>query len=271
MKSRIHRKLPEVQETTSYRWDRILFIAVVFLLLVSGIVWGIWYWGSVTNDEVVIDDVALEEPHIQPGIVAPEEHPDSVSLLADDTAREQPVYDSPFADNATSELAEDTPTPVEDSADVLPLSDNTESEPSAVAEEEIKDEKVAETQVVEENAAGVAPVTIHSGRILRAGVSELLEDKELIGKLPATVQMNDKGLLRIYFFNEIADMVDQQYYHDWYFNDKRQARVSIKPFISPMRASTGKYVERTMLGSWRVEAVTQDGEVLAEARFEVVE
>jgi hypothetical protein len=38
-----------------------------------------------------------------------------------------------------------------------------------------------------------------------------------------------------------------------------------------MRASSAKYINRNMLGQWRVEAVTQDGSVLGSGRFQVLE
>ncbi|OEY67592.1 DUF2914 domain-containing protein [Marinobacter sp. X15-166B] len=309
MKAQIYKEPPEVQESVSYRWDRILFTAVLALLLLSGIVWAIWSWASWADTEAEGTPLVLEERTRDPiptvtatpaavtdtpvslpptdapfaaGLAGPESATDSPLDPVDEPA-DRPVEDGDSQPDELTGVAGDVDPNVEapgETALALPtvtvsVSATDDSEHTAHA---ANGTLAPHTDVQPESAQtdGVitpepAPVTIQSDQVVRAGVSEVLEAKELVGALPATVPMNDAGLLRVYFFNEVVGMNQQVYYHDWYLNDERQARVAIRPFTSPMRASSGKYVDRSMLGSWRVEAVSAEGELLAEARFEVVD
>ncbi|WP_373284933.1 DUF2914 domain-containing protein [Marinobacter halophilus] len=81
--------------------------------------------------------------------------------------------------------------------------------------------------------------------------------------------MDSDGLIRIYLFTEIQGMKGQLHFHDWYLENERVARVEIRPSVDPMRASSAKYIDRHMLGDWRVEVVTEEGELLAKGgRFQ---
>ncbi|MDO3722179.1 DUF2914 domain-containing protein [Marinobacter sp. chi1] len=118
-------------------------------------------------------------------------------------------------------------------------------------------------------ASGSSPVRILSEHLTRAQLSSGLEDKEPIDQLSDTLAMEEDGLIRVFLFTEIQGMQDETHYHDWYLEDERVARVSITPFVDPMRASSAKFIDRHMLGEWRVEVVTAEGEPLAVGEFTV--
>ena len=106
--------------------------------------------------------------------------------------------------------------------------------------------------------------------MIRAQLSTGLEEKEPIDEIPNALMMDSDGLIRIYLFTEIRGMKGRLHFHDWYLEDERVARVEIRPSVDPMRASSAKYIDRHMLGDWRVEVVTEEGELLAKGAFSVL-
>ncbi|MCG8517261.1 MAG: DUF2914 domain-containing protein [Pseudomonadales bacterium] len=96
-----------------------------------------------------------------------------------------------------------------------------------------------------------------------------LDNKEPTEAIPAVLPMNADGLMRVYLFTETRNLNGQLHFHDWYREGERVARVRIMPFSDAMRASSGKFINGDMTGQWRVEVVTEAGEALAEAEFEV--
>lgn len=106
--------------------------------------------------------------------------------------------------------------------------------------------------------------------MIRAQLSTGLEEKEPIDEIPNVLTMDSDGLIRIYLFTEIQGMEDQLHFHDWYLEDERVARVEISPSVDLMRASSAKFIDRHMVGDWRVEVVTEEGELLAKGEFSVL-
>lgn len=113
-------------------------------------------------------------------------------------------------------------------------------------------------------------IKLLSDHLIRAQLSTGLEEKEPIDEIPNVLRMDSDGLIRIYLFTEIQGMKGQLHFHDWYLEDERVARVEIRPSFDPMRASSAKYIDRHMMGDWRVEVVTEDGELLAKGAFSVL-
>lgn len=115
-----------------------------------------------------------------------------------------------------------------------------------------------------------ASITLLSDHVTRAQLSTGLEEKEPIDEIPNVVAMDSDGLIRIYLFTEIQGMEGQLQFHDWYLEDERVARVEIRQSVGPMRASSAKFIDRHMVGDWRVEVVTEEGELLAKGEFSVL-
>jgi hypothetical protein len=163
-------------------------------------------------------------------------------------AREKPEVAEPPA--SMSETASETASS-EPSAEPTPL-------PAPPAEEPEPTPEVATS------------IQLLSDHLIRAQLSTGLEEKEPVGEIPNVLKMNSDGLIRIYLFTEIRGMKGQLHFHDWYLEDERVARVEIRPSVDPMRASSAKYIDRHMLGDWRVEVVTEEGELFAKGAFSVL-
>lgn len=114
------------------------------------------------------------------------------------------------------------------------------------------------------------PITLHSDHILQAQLTAALDDKSPTDRLGSHIFMNERGLIRIYLFTEMEGLNNQRVFFDWYLNDERQARVTVRPHLEQMRASTSKFIDRNMLGDWQVKVVMSDDTLLTSARFEVL-
>lgn len=131
------------------------------------------------------------------------------------------------------------------------------------------DDLPSETTASGPGNIGTADLEIASEHLARAQLTLKLENKEPTAALPAHVRLGSQEVIRVYFFNELQGLKGQVVYHDWYLNGERVARVDIEPYLDTMRASSGKFVNRNMLGEWRVEAVTAQGERLGTGSFTV--
>lgn len=119
--------------------------------------------------------------------------------------------------------------------------------------------------------AGMAQLDIASSHLQRIQLTWELRNREPTTALPAVINLGSREVVRVYFFNELQGLKGQTVYHDWYLNGERVARVDIDAFLDRMRASSGKYINREMLGDWRVEAVTDSGTVLGSGSFSVTQ
>ncbi|WLQ15744.1 DUF2914 domain-containing protein [Hahella aquimaris] len=287
------------QTVTVYHWNRIIAAGCVAFALFAGALWGVYRWAFTSPADVSQTDfVAQNEPS-----VITDERPEqaaestSVSLAAEDkreewvSGRAESTIDEPVIADATPEIPAE---PVVAPDPVAPESTLEESvviaEPAATLAEEAPPEveTVEEVEVAQDMedmqedpvdptkrrhletvSSGGEPVKIFSDAISRAQLTQELDDSEPTNALRDSIVMNDEGLLRIYLFTEMMDMTGQTLYHEWYRDDKRVARIRIRPHRSPMRASSSKFIDRHMLGQWTVKVTGPEGNVLAEAAFSV--
>lgn len=243
----------EPQEIVVYLWGRIFAALFVLFLVVGGIIWGAFeIFGTGEQKEALVENQSVEAPSLPSVFIdQPVSEPASIQLPKT-AAREKPEVAEPPASmsETASEAASETPSS-ESSAEPasLPAPAAEESEPSP------------------EDATSIKLLSDH---LIRAQLSTGLEEKEPIDEIPNVLRMDSDGLIRIYLFTEIQGMKGQLHFHDWYLEDERVARVEIRPSVDPMRASSAKYIDRHMLGDWRVEVVTEEGELLAEGAFSVL-
>lgn len=152
--------------------------------------------------------------------------------------------------------------------------DNETSNDGATAPATAEDQTAAEASVTEgaDSDRGKPTRTeILSDAIARASLARGLRDREPVGIYENAVSLNGKDLITVFMFTQTRGYVGEELFHNWYLNDGRIAQVVIKPWISPMRASSSKKIIPSMIGDWRVEIVDASGKKLAVTTFEVVE
>lgn len=236
----------EPEEVVVYLWGRIFAALFVLILVVGGISWGaLEIFGTGEQKEALAENQKVEAPSLPSVFVDQPASAEPPSIQLSKTASSDSS-----AESASSQLASEVSEP-ESSVDPasFPAPAAGESEPSR------------------EEAASIKLLSDH---LLRAQLSTGLEEKEPIDEIPNVLAMDSDGLIRIYLFTEIQGMEGQLHFHDWYLEDERVARVEISPSVDLMRASSAKYIDRHMVGDWRVEVVTEEGELLAKGEFSVV-
>jgi len=115
----------------------------------------------------------------------------------------------------------------------------------------------------------ISPVTsLHEG-IIRAELTHLLEDGKPSAPLGYEVAMSDEGIIKVILYTHMQDLHGTILFHDWYRNEKRQARVKIPVRVKSQHSHSSKYINAQMTGEWTVKVVDDSGELYAEANFAV--
>ena len=115
----------------------------------------------------------------------------------------------------------------------------------------------------------IASVSILSSKIKRAQLTNGIKEGEPVDHLPQIIPMNDKGLIKVYFFMETVDLNGSVLFHDWYWKDKRIAHVQMPIKHDLDTAASSKFIDRIMVGPWEVRIVDENNQVLAKTAFEV--
>ncbi|MEP1216451.1 MAG: DUF2914 domain-containing protein [Marinobacter sp.] len=292
--SRKSSRLPEPkepEEVVVYLWGRIFAALFVLILVVGGIIWGaLEIFGTGEQKEALAENQEVEAPSLPSVYVDQPESAEPASIQlpttsSRETSESDVNADMPDQTNSVQTEVAETPAAVSETASGAASSDSTaESDATAEPDSPQLASQVSEpVPSVEPDslpapAAGVsepspedaASIKLLSDHVIRAQLSTGLEEKEPIDEIPNVLTMGSDGLIRIYLFTEIQGMEGQLHFHDWYLDDERVARVEIRPSVDPMRASSAKYIDRHMVGDWRVEVVTEEGELMAKGEFSVL-
>ncbi|MDX1755066.1 MAG: DUF2914 domain-containing protein [Marinobacter sp.] len=246
---------PQAQEYVVIHWKRIfcaLVLCCAVLALLGWVVWG-WYAGTQESRGTVASAGISADDSVPP--VAPSPGP-VMEPASPSTAEVQPA--GLLAGGETQPVPLDSVPPSPD-------------EPVSAAPDIPAEASPPQEQAPEPRKAALAEARILSPHLSRVQLTSALEEKEPVDQLPARVEMNGNGLLRVYLFTETRDLQGQVVYHDWHREGRRVARIAIRPYSDHMRASSSKYIDRHMLGHWRVEVVSVEGAQLAWGDFDVVQ
>ena len=113
------------------------------------------------------------------------------------------------------------------------------------------------------------PIDIKSEKIFRAQLTKGVSKREPVDKLGSTIVMNDKGLIKVFLFTDMHGLKGETLHHDWYLAGKRMARVKINIRNNNISASSSKFIDKYMMGDWKVNVVNHSGDALVSAQFVV--
>lgn len=170
---------------------------------------------------------------------------------------EEPSEAMPDAAPATEMPAarEDAPDGDAPALDEPPETASPTEEPTEPAQPETADE-------VPESAPEPGP----RGDVSRAQFTSAVEDREPVDALTRV----DADMDHVYFFSEIMDHEGGEIIHRWrYRDDQDMGEVRFDVGGPRWRVWSMKTLDPAWTGPWRVEVVTQDGEVLDTYRFEL--
>lgn len=295
MRASTQRTTAHHDDVVVYRWGRIVGALVVALLVVATLGFLIWSWlgapdgseneprlvaaGKIITDPAETAPPASSEPPATIALVKPEKTDTGAEpsdpTPADTTSPAEPLPQAsgasgPAGDRAPETTEEPPAFVVDDPADRPEPAD----EPPLSAQNPGTPDEPAQTEaapVVSKTPSGEATVEIASDHLVRAQLTPALESREPTTALPADVRMDSDDLIKVYFFTELEGLKGHTVFYNWYLADKRMAQVPVRVHLDRMRASTSKNINRSMLGQWRVEAVTGDGDLLGSGRFTVIE
>jgi len=257
----------EVIEETAIRWDRVIGVAVFALLLVIAAIVGlvtVLNSNITDNVESSLDVVILEQKTMPEQEVVLQELPVQESSIQQSGAivNEAEAVNVPVVEEAVVEkvivekvivekVAVENIEPIEAKPEV-----STPVEPKPV-------EKVAPQLVFSD------PVDIKSEKIFRAQLTNGVSKKEPVDKLGSTIPMNEKGLIKVFLFTDMHGLKGETLYHEWYLAGKRMARVKINVRNNNVSASSSKFIDKYMMGDWKVNVVNHSGDALVSAQFVV--
>lgn len=200
-----------------------------------------------------------------------EEHETAVAhdeLLAADEITETILVniEEAYSEELRSATAETPPLSDDNIRETLPIdvSEADEAEPSSTTE------VVSQKQFAQDaNVANVAlGAKIDTGKISRAVLTTRVVDKEPVDVLKSDVsntQFNEK----IYFFTEVKNLQGNIIHHLWYYQDVLQADIALTISAARYRTYSLKHIHLQQTGDWRVEAVTENGDLLAKKEFRI--
>lgn len=114
------------------------------------------------------------------------------------------------------------------------------------------------------NADTALPTSDKVSRATFATAISRLEPVESIdGILPA-----ERGLSRLYFFTELRGLNGQRIRHRWLINGQRIADIPVNVSSDRFRASSNMRLSKNRLGTWEVQVVDRQGNVLHASRLE---
>jgi len=167
------------------------------------------------------------------------------------------------AEPAKKAEPEKKPAPERKAEPAKKVDPETTAQPAPKAEEAVKPEAVKPTpaQTPAPKASPAAPMTSPSvGRAVLTGAMAGREPTAAIDTLTAP----DDSL---YFFTELVGLQGQTVTHRWKLNDEVMAEVPISVGAPHWRAYSKKRMIPAWAGTWTVEAVDADGQVLARKSF----
>jgi hypothetical protein len=282
IKTAVTKTAPTVQ-TVSYQWHwrRIFAVSSVVLLSAAGVTYGLT--NAVNADEIQTE--ALADTHSDmPVVTEPADEgmsPEGLTLQSNLNMGNELVTGAVESQHRDSTVASSVSVPAsEDVVNVEPVK-NIEDSPVVVNEdaeqEDVQDAKqdiipgVSETVFSE--SAQVANVAlgakIDTNVVSRAVLTTGIEQREPVDVLKDNlkrIQFSEK----LYFFTEIKNLQGKIIHHLWFHQDQLMAEIPLTVGAVRYRTYSSKNIMPSQTGQWRVEVVTQQGQLLAQKSFRII-
>lgn len=301
-------KAPAQPQAVHYQWHwrRIFMAASMLMLTAVAIVYGLM--NSVNADEVqniemvepntvvisepelVIDTAqqeldsgvkAIPEPATE---VIAEEAMAPVQTVAAEPEFQEPEQNAASVDNqadvetASAVLTEQTDTlqTLDSEAELAQVTDEIsvekESVETATTSPEVEQDAETSSTQFSDNAkvTSVAlgaqiDVQFISRAVLTTGISE----REPVDVLKESIEQTEFQE-KLFFFTEVRKLKGQTISHLWFHQDQLMAEISLTISADRYRTFSSKNIMPSQTGQWRVEAVTEQGELLAQKTFRII-
>ncbi|TMO53530.1 DUF2914 domain-containing protein [Pseudoalteromonas phenolica] len=296
-------KAPTQPQAVHYQWHwrRIFMAASMLMLTAVAIVYGLM--NSVNADEV--QNIEMVEPNTvvisEPALVADTakqeldnevvviSEPETEVIAEEDmasvqTAAAEPEQNAASVDNqadvetASAVLTEQTDTlqTLDSESELAQVIDEisveNESVDTATTSLEVgQDAETSSTQFsdnakVTSVALGAQiDVQFISRAVLTTGISE----REPVDVLKESIEQTEFQE-KLFFFTEVRKLKGQTISHLWFHQDQLMAEIPLTISADRYRTYSSKNIMPSQTGQWRVEAVTEQGELLAQKTFRII-
>lgn len=300
-------KAPAQPQAVHYQWHwrRIFMAASMLMLTAVAIVYGLM--NSVNADEVQniemveLNTVVISEPELVTDTAQQELNngvaaiPEPEEVIAEDvmtpvqTAAAEPELKEPEQNAATVDnqasvettsvaLTEQTDTvqTLDSEPDLAQVTDEISVEketveaattsPEAEQDAETSSTQFSDNAKVTSVALGAQiDVQFISRAVLTTGISER-EPVDVLKESIEQTQFQEK----LFFFTEVRKLKGQTISHLWFHQDQLMAEIPLTISADRYRTYSSKNIMPSQTGQWRVEAVTEQGELLAQKTFRII-
>ncbi|MEQ3512782.1 DUF2914 domain-containing protein [Pseudoalteromonas sp. BZB3] len=301
-------KAPAQPQAVHYQWHwrRIFMAASMLMLTAVAIVYGLM--NSVNADEVLNIEmvepnaVVISEPELvtdtaqqeldngvaaisEPAIeVMAEEAMAPVQTAAAEFEQQKPEQNAASVDGqagvetASAVLAEQTDTvqTLDSEPELVQVTDEIsvekETVETATTSPEVEQDAETSSTQFSDNAkvTSVAlgaqiDVQFISRAVLTTGISE----REPVDVLKESIEQTEFQE-KLFFFTEVRKLKGQTISHLWFHQDQLMAEIPLTISADRYRTYSSKNIMPSQTGQWRVEAVTEQGELLAQKTFRII-
>ena len=280
IKTAVTKTAPTVQ-TVSYQWHwrRIFAVSSVVLLSAAGVTYGLT--NAVNADEIQTQTPANTHSEMPVATepaeegVSPEVLTSQPSLNRDDepVAVESKYSDSTVASNISVPASDDVVNvePVQD-IEYSPAVVNEDAEQEGVQDTE-QDITSSVSETVFSESAQVANVAlgakIDTNVVSRAVLTTGITQREPVDVLKDNLKRTQFSE-KLYFFTEIKNLQGRMIHHLWFHQDQLMAEIPLTVGAVRYRTYSSKNIMPSQTGQWRVEVVTQQGQLLAQKSFRII-
>ncbi|WP_105166530.1 DUF2914 domain-containing protein [Pseudoalteromonas sp. T1lg23B] len=258
-------KVPQASPEVSYQWHwrRIFAASSAVLLFAVAVVYGLS--NSVNAIEMAPMDTQLQPSLEEESVVTP----NSESIDIAQVPQQEPVVTPTLSSSSSASLPE-----LEEASDEPDLSAEDES---SQAESKVAQELQTDSESEPVNAfAADANITnvalgaqIDSNLVSRAVLTTGIADREPIDVLKEHLEHTD-FTEKLFFFTEINNMQGQTVQHLWFHQDQLMAEIPLQISAIRFRTYSSKNIMPSQTGPWRVEVVTEQGQLLAQKSFRIL-
>ncbi|OHU84585.1 MULTISPECIES: DUF2914 domain-containing protein [Pseudoalteromonas] len=261
-------KVPQASTEVSYQWHwrRIFAASSAVLLFAAALVYGLL--NSVNAIEMTtMDSQSQSLVDSEAALVADSEQVDTISAPSD-VSTDQDV------ESVTTQelvLASDNVREAEsvEATDVV-TDDGINELESVLSQQPDNEIETANAFAEDANITNVAlGAQIDSNLVSRAVLTTGIADREPIDVLKEHLEQTD-FTEKLFFFTEINNMQGQTVQHLWFHQDQLMAEIPLQISAIRFRTYSSKNIMPSQTGPWRVEVVTEQGQLLAQKSFRIL-
>ncbi|CAH9067234.1 hypothetical protein PSECIP111951_03737 [Pseudoalteromonas holothuriae] len=267
-------RVPQTNAKVSYQWHwrRIFMASSVVLLFAAAVMYGLM--NSVNADEIQPEQTSVKPKLLSQVPVQVNSTAISdiiVPLESEQQTEVSQQLEQQFVAKTTQPLMSTNFDGIDQS--YLESSDGSERaiDASTDADQDVFDEQKTENVFAEHaTITNVAlGAQIDSNLVSRAVLTTGVLNREPIDVLKDNLERG-KFAEKLFFFTEINNMQNQTVQHLWFHQDQLMAEIPLSISAIRFRTFSSKNIMPSQTGPWRVEVVTEQGQLLAQKSFRII-